>query len=91
MGKDSGYYFCTVGPVMGTDILFSPGMSYRFNMNGAALKAPRSGGYSAHGVATDGEIAELRSRGFVVEIMDGPFRTQKEAEDVLDERWEEPD
>lgn len=84
------FYFCEVGPVEG-NVLLNPGISYRLNLDGDALRAPARNGFDQHAVLTGEELKELRRRGFSVTVMQGPFPDQKQAEDSLDSCWEEPE
>ncbi len=90
MSRDCRYYFCGVGPLAGGDVFLSPGVTYRLNLNGSALRAPARDGLEQHAVATDSELEELRHRGFSVTTFQGPFSTQLQAENSLDGCWEDP-
>lgn len=91
MGRSNAFYYCSVGPIGHDGALISPGSSYRLDLNSEALRAPDREGMSLHAVATGAELDILRQRGFKVELMQGPFASQQEAENDLDSAWEEPD
>lgn len=89
MTKASQYHYCTVGPTAAGDVALSPGASYRLDLEAPALQAPVDQGAHHHAVVSEDELTVLRRRGFTVTLKGGPFSSLQDAEDCLDDWWED--
>ena len=87
----SEYYFCWVGPMGEGQPYRAPGVDYRLDLTALPLQRPvTESRMHPQAVITGDELRVLSERGFKIEVRAGPFQTEAEAEDALDDEWEWP-